>query len=496
RWGMTNNLTVNATIKPDFAEVESDAEQVVIDPRDALYFPEKRPFFLDGLDQFSVPNNLIYTRRIIAPDGALKLTGQVAGTSIGLLSAIDAPDTSTTARDRTLYNIFRAQRDFANQSQIGMAYTDREVGTASNRMADLDGQVLFGQVYNASFQAAESFNHPAGTSAVSAAPLFSGIFARNGKRFGLRYTFSSISNDFVPGAGFISRAGVVNAGLDHRATWFGPRGARLQTLTGDISVNDTWDYARFVRHGDAEDKKLHVSTSAGLRGGWTLGAGVYWETFGYDPALYANYRMLTPSRDTLPFVGTPRIPNRDYVTTLSTPQWSRFSGSLLYIFGQDENFYEWAQANIVYSSLTVSVRPSAQARIDGSLAYQGYWRRTDGSLVGRDVIPQVTLEYQLTRSIFFRILGQYHASETADLRDETRTFYPLLIGNTLAAATRARTYNGQYLFSYQPNPGTAIFLGYGHEAAGNPDPTARFTWEPLQPMSDYFFVKWTYLFRM
>ncbi|MGH7689713.1 MAG: DUF5916 domain-containing protein, partial [Gemmatimonadaceae bacterium] len=170
RWGMTNNLTVNATIKPDFAEVESDAEQVVIDPRDALYFPEKRPFFLDGLDQFSVPNNLIYTRRIIAPDGALKLTGQVAGTSIGLLSAIDAPDTSTTARDRTLYNIFRAQRDFANQSQIGMAYTDREVGTASNRMADLDGQVLFGQVYNASFQAAESFNHPAGTSAVSAAP--------------------------------------------------------------------------------------------------------------------------------------------------------------------------------------------------------------------------------------------------------------------------------------------------------------------------------------
>ena len=48
RWGMTNNLTLNGTVRPDFAEVESDAGQIVIDPRQALFFPEKRPFFLEG----------------------------------------------------------------------------------------------------------------------------------------------------------------------------------------------------------------------------------------------------------------------------------------------------------------------------------------------------------------------------------------------------------------------------------------------------------------
>src|SRR5262245_44137663 len=76
RWGVTNNLTLNGTVNPDFAEVESDAAQVVFDPRSALFFPEKRPFFLDGLDQFNVPNRIIYTRRVASPDGAIKLTGK------------------------------------------------------------------------------------------------------------------------------------------------------------------------------------------------------------------------------------------------------------------------------------------------------------------------------------------------------------------------------------------------------------------------------------
>ena len=58
RWGITSNLTLNGTVRPDFAEVESDAGQFVIDPRQSLFFPEKRPFFHDGLEQFSVPHSL------------------------------------------------------------------------------------------------------------------------------------------------------------------------------------------------------------------------------------------------------------------------------------------------------------------------------------------------------------------------------------------------------------------------------------------------------
>jgi len=437
QWGITNTLTLNATANPDFAEVESDAGQFVIDPRQALFFPEKRPFFLEGLDAFNTPHNLIYTRRIVQPDAALKLTGKVAGTSIGLLSAADDRSLSPSGRDRAVYNIFRAQRDIGGQSRLGVAYTDRILGGNYNRVADVDGRVVFGEVYSSSFQAAGSFDKTGGE-----------------------------------------------------------RGAKLETLTGDILLDDQWQYSHFMRRGDAQDKKFHLSGNAGLHGGWNVGLGFYLETFGFDRGLYSNYQILSPAGDTLPFVGRPRITNHDYVFTLVTPQWQIFSANLLYVGGQDENFFEWAQANIDLVQLGLSVRPSDRARIDGTLAYQDYWRRSDHTLVGRNVIPRVKLEYQLTRAVFMRLVGEYDLGETDDLRDETRTNYPLLIGGELASASRVRSLHGDYLFSYQPTPGTVLFLGYGSQADGLPDETQRFNWQPLRRTSDYFFVKYSYLLRM
>src|SRR5918997_7140743 len=64
RWGITNNLTLNGTANPDFSQVESDAGELIFDPRDEQFLQEKRPFFLDGIEQFTTPNNLIYTRRL------------------------------------------------------------------------------------------------------------------------------------------------------------------------------------------------------------------------------------------------------------------------------------------------------------------------------------------------------------------------------------------------------------------------------------------------
>jgi hypothetical protein len=69
RWGVTANLTMNATANPDFSQVEADVAQVNFDPRQSLFFAEKRPFFLDAIEQFAAPNNLIYTRRVVNPDG-------------------------------------------------------------------------------------------------------------------------------------------------------------------------------------------------------------------------------------------------------------------------------------------------------------------------------------------------------------------------------------------------------------------------------------------
>ena len=155
RWGLTNSLTLNGTVKPDFSQVESDAGQLAFDPRQALFFAEKRPFFLEGSELFQVPNNLIYTRRIVQPVAAVKLTGKTMGTNIGFLSAVDQTFASATG-SHPVFTILRAQRNIGARSRIGLAYTDRIDGGNYNRVADLDGRIVFGGIYSLDFQLAGS----------------------------------------------------------------------------------------------------------------------------------------------------------------------------------------------------------------------------------------------------------------------------------------------------------------------------------------------------
>src|SRR5688500_14397346 len=124
RWGITNDWTLNGTVNPDFAEVESDAGQIVNDPRRALFFSERRPFFLDGIEQFAVPNQLVYTRRIADPITAAKVTGRRGRTSVAYLSALDAEGVSFTRDEKPLYNIVRVQQDLGSASRAGVLYTD------------------------------------------------------------------------------------------------------------------------------------------------------------------------------------------------------------------------------------------------------------------------------------------------------------------------------------------------------------------------------------
>jgi hypothetical protein len=495
RWGITNNFTLNATGRPDFAEVESDAGQIVFDPRNALFFPEKRPFFLDGIEQFSVPSNLIYTRRIGQPVAAAKLTGKVSGNTIALLSAVD--DTGTSSRgDNAYYNILRAQRDVGGQSRIGLAYTDRVLGSTYNRVGNVDGRFVSG-MYSAQFQLAGSITRQA--TGTLDGPLWNSSFTRSGKRFVARYAFSGSDPDFRTLSGFISRAGLVRTNADHRWTFYGDRGASVERFTFSLVHDLTFQHERFVRRGDAQDKKFHLRTSTNLKGGWVVGVSWLMETFGFDPRFYSNYsieRTIGTTVDTIPFTGTPRIPNRDYVIALTTPRFARASGDLLYVWGHDENFFEWAQADIKVLSAHANLRPTDKLRVDGSFDVQEYRRRTDGSRVGMSMIPRVKSEYQVTRAIFVRAVGEYQMSENDDLRDETRTNFPLLINGQRAMASRSARFNGDYLFSYTPNPGTVVFLGYGSQADAAPDPVDRFTYQPLVRGSDHFFVKVSYLFRL
>jgi hypothetical protein len=499
RWGITNNLTLNGTYRPDFAEVESDATQLVFDPRLAIYYPEKRPFFLDGLEQFNTPNNLIYTRQITAPIGATKLTGKLGSVAIAYLGAQDEEPASIYAGgSHPLFNIVRLLDDVGSASQIGAVATDKEDGGTFNRMAGVDARFTFAKVYSLALQGAGSSTRLGGQTA--AGPLWEGHFIRAGHTFGLDYDFLGIDPDFVAGSGFLSRTGVASATLDHRYTIYGSSKSFLETFSTDVLYNATWMYRRLTDGHSPEDRKIHFSGTATFSGGWQLLSGIYFESYGYDPSLYANYYLghITGSDTTFThFIGQTAIPNTDYVFQLNSPQFSQFSGSILYLSGRDENFFEWATADIGITELTVNWRPTSKLRWAFTYDAQFYHRHSDGSLVGRTLIPRLDVEYQLSRPIFFRLVGQYDAAYQDNLRDDSRTNLPIFFRDpTTGTYARAATFStNQFqvsgLFSYQPVPGTVAFIGYGNNLV-EPD---AFHFTTLRRVTDSFFVKFSYLFR-
>jgi hypothetical protein len=504
RWGVTTNLTLNGTVRPDFSQVEADVPQIQFDPRIALYFPEKRPFFLDGLEMFASPFQLIYTRRLVNPDGAAKLTGKVGSTSVAILSGVDGTDTSATGTDHPLVNALRLKEDLGGHNALGLVYTDRVDGSRFNRVAAVDGRFVIGGAYALTFQGGGSATRSAGPTLY--APIWNASLVRSGRRFGFSLSGTGIGDDFRASSGFISRPGVAQFAFSPTYTLVGAQGSWLESFTGNILTAATWDrYRNFTAGSLPDTRQFHINTGFTLRGGWQLGASVLFESFGYPAQLYANYwieRPLVstgaPAFDTIPFTGQPRIGNLDYGWNLSTPRFQNFSLSAFLLLGHDENFYEWASGRLVVGTLDLSWRPTDQLRAELIYNHQQIIRRDGGSTVSLIRVPQLKLEYQLARPVFIRFIGSYTSNQTDALRDDSRTGGAILVRDpatgafTRTAPTASNTFRADWLFSYRPTPGTVVFAGYGSSL----DDGGAFRFRTLSRVSDGFFVKLSYLFRV
>jgi|SRR5579859_949443 len=498
RWGLSDNLNLNGTIKPDFSQVESDAGQLAFDPRQALFFAEKRPFFLEGSELFQVPQNLIYTRRIVQPVAAVKLTGNTGGTDIGFLSAVDQKFASASGTDNPIFNILRAQRSLGHGSRLGFAYTDRIEGSDYNRVAEVDGRLVFKEIYGFNLQFAGSRTRAGGVT--TTAPLWLTQFFIQHRIWGLRSLFAGISDQFQTQSGFLGRTGIVHSYVDPSWTTYGKAGSLMQRFTADILVDGIWQYRNFIHGRHMQDKKLHFNGNATLRGGWNVGAGYFFESFGYDSSLFANYRLEVPKSggglDTIPFTGQPHIINGEWIVQVATPQWKHFAADGFYLQGHDENFFEWASAWLRLLSAEFSYRPTDRLRNSVSYFWQQVNRRTDGTLVNVGRVLRAKVEYQISRPLFVRLVGQYIQDKTDSLRDDSRTNAPILIagpsGVTRAAASASNLFHVDALVSYQPVPGTVVFAGYGSDMLDQD----AFQFRGLTRTNDAIFIKLSYLFRL
>ena len=153
RWGVTPNTTLNATVNPDFSQVEADAVQLEINTRFALFFPEKRPFFLEGADLYLTPLQAVFTRSVADPDWGFKLNTKEGKNGLGVFVAQDElnnliiPFNQFSGRafldEEVTTGVVRYRRDIGTRSALGVLYTGREGDEYHNRVGGLDGFFRF-----------------------------------------------------------------------------------------------------------------------------------------------------------------------------------------------------------------------------------------------------------------------------------------------------------------------------------------------------------------
>ena len=219
KYGVTSNLTADVTFNPDFSQIESDRPQIEVNQRFALFYPELRPFFLEGAEifQFRGPVNLVHTRTIIDPRYGAKLTGKAGNTTIGVMYANDeAPGYADDVVERGTGHsaqtfVGRMRYDLYSESYVGAIVTSREFAGSSNRVAGFDSNFRLGDTHSFGVRAAGTQDTDlAGVETTGF--LFDASIRKTGRNLSYFLAHYALSPDFETDVGFVRRT-------DQRATF-------------------------------------------------------------------------------------------------------------------------------------------------------------------------------------------------------------------------------------------------------------------------------------
>lgn len=263
RWGITPDLTLDVALNPDFSQVEADFAQLEENATFALFYPETRPFFLEGEDYYTTPLQAVFTRTVADPDTGIKFTGRTGSNTIGVFATNDTvtnlllpgpfgSQTTSLAQDNDAF-VGRYTRGFGQASTISALVTSREGDGYSNEVAGFDGRYFVNDQSTLRFQYLDSrTRYPADVVAqFGQAAELDGDAWRVEYRYGSRDWFAQIwHHDLDPSfradAGFISRVGVVQDRFEMNRTFYGDadawytdyriglQGGRSETADGEF----------------------------------------------------------------------------------------------------------------------------------------------------------------------------------------------------------------------------------------------------------------------
>jgi len=480
-----DSLALDLTFNPDFSQVESDQPQVTVNQRFEVFFPEKRPFFLENANYFETPFDLLFTRRIADPRVGGRLTGKLGPYSLGAMVIDDeAPGKLVEpgrpgAGERAWFGVFRLSRDLLQQSNLGVLFTAREFGSASNRVGGLDGRFKIGTNWETQFHAVHSDTRPLPEE--DGAPVadrsdeaYSLVFNRSGRKLNVHLDYEEIGPDFNTDAGFVRRNDIRD--LHGRVSWdFRPEGRRLISWGPQLFVGNIWDYD-------------------GLRLDETRQLELDWELRGQTRfALVATQAKERLRPKDFPELDEPRDFSTDYVrAAFSTQYWMWLSINGGITIGDGINFrppegQPPGAADRIGGDLGLTLRLGRRTRIDGTFLYTELSDPSTDRTVFTNQIFRTRLSLQFNTRLSLRAILQY------DETDPTEALTDL--------EPRERI-NGDLLLTYLINPWTALYLGYNTNyenvalVPGVDGDQVERVRDDLFNNAEQLFFKVSYLFRL
>ena len=530
-----DHFTVDLTANPDFSQVESEDPQITVNQRYAVYFPEKRPFFLENEDFFRTPMDLMFTRSIGDPSAGIRLTGKDGPYSVGVMATDDrspglaVPDYSPLSGIRSYFTIARVSRDIFGQSSVGALYTDWECPTTGefNRVGGVDTHLKFNPNWTLDGQAVTSSSNLNLNCEANIYPFSSGNQGNGDhyagpaeklelRRDGLHFTYDGTYNDITPG--FVTIPGFINR-VDIRET-VQAADYRFRPKKGWVVDWGPSVYGRvdFDHTGLRLDTDYFPYLSIQGRGQTIIQVRPYEETrerLRPQDFSYFGYASFCP-----PLC----LGNQDYHEHTSGAQFQTgyFKKATLaasYYWGDGINFGALFPASAAAATrynqpylahednaqAGLTLRPIKPLKIENTYLFERL--RADqntysflqaqypgaGRGIFNDHILRSKWNWQFTPQLSVRVILQYNALLAGTPG----------VGSPYTYLPTQKEFNADFLITYLVHPGTAIYVGYNSDLE-NLDVVPRTLTSPGYVTntargylndSRQFFVKVSYLFR-
>jgi hypothetical protein len=511
KFGITSNITLDLAVNPDFAQVEADQTVVTANQRFPIFFEEKRPFFLEGIDIFQTPLRAVHTRTVIDPDLALKLSGKRGRNTFGLLMASDKAPGDFSEEERTdplirpgiepfldrnaHIGILRLKRDVGKESNLGLIATSYNFIEKHNQLAGLDGRIAINAQTTLAFQllgaTSRQYFYDANVDKEN---------NRTGKGFGyfaqyqkggrhLNYTLTGQgrTSDYRADVGFTIQTNIND--WDFLARYNSEPKADAVLISWSLvhSTHARFDWQGRMKYSYQFPRLLlnfKRQTFLNLYG-YTDYLRLFEEEFGARrTATQAGAFFGAPERRTVYkgiLIDAGTTPSKKYSTAVSIDYaWNNFD----YDFGAGPKFPRVSRAALADSQAPLDPGTGDALYLTASFTWQptdalrsslNYTRsrmvRDDTERLAYDQnIYSLRSTYQFTRFTFARARIDY---------------------DSLRANVRA-----QFLTGWTPNPGTSVYLGYNDDLNHNGFSPFTGRFEPgFRRNGRTFFIKMSYLLR-